>query len=476
MFRIVLVLIVFSNKIIAQNPAFKWSDKTTIKGDVNFCGTKQGLLFTTVSNGKTVTIQSYNADLSLKGETNLPFDNSDNPDEYLMSFVADSQIVHVKYNFSKKDKLCHIFFDKTNFDFTPHSSHSSFATIKADKYHFIQAYYSPDRSKLLIHNQVFNAKTGMIDWAFSVVNVSTSTLLYSDVLSFNSYKETLENFSIDNAGNLYFQLTEYFREGSKLFGKPKTKNRVLVFLTTGNKKEFSFDNQGKYFSSIDIVQGDDNNIYFVGLAYDEATSAGRLSASEMLIAKYNPSLNKVTDSSFVTINGLFPDRRLDENDRIPYSIRNIYKKMDGGYIIVAEQYQMIIKQYSNLVKYNDIACIQLKDNFTVESVTRIPKLQFGGDNASMLCNYVHNKLYILYSDHLNNLDATQDKLQYPAGNKEKNGLFLITLEAGGSYKKELLYGYDSGKPMPIIKKSFSINEHSIFLTAADCIGLLTFTR
>lgn len=66
-----------------------------------------------------------------------------------------------------------------------------------------------------------------------------------------------------------------------------------------------------------------------------------------------------------------------------------------------------------LKKYNDIACIRLKEDFTIDTVFRIPKLQFGGDNASFLCSYLNDTLYILYSDHQNNLNVTGDNLSVP---------------------------------------------------------------
>ncbi|MBL7758045.1 MAG: hypothetical protein JNL59_11630, partial [Chitinophagaceae bacterium] len=73
-----------------------------------------------------------------------------------------------------------------------------------------------------------------------------------------------------------------------------------------------------------------------------------------------------------------------------------------------------------------------------------------------------------------NLHSTGESVQYVANKKDKNGLFLVTIGQDFRYKKELLYGYDSGQPMPVLKTGYAIDNRRILLCSDEQVGLLKF--
>lgn len=477
MVRKYLVLIFLLNKSFAQDLTFNWSDSVITKGDIRFSGIHESNIYAVQSkDNKIAYTRRYNSKLQLLNETINEFLTTTEPYSYLISFVSDSHLVHIKYFFSKKEDVFKLVKTTEAFGLNGISDDSALLNMKANRYSFIEGYYSSDRSKLLLCNYYSNVKTITEYREFAVIDAKSGNLIHKGVFSFNYIVEQLQDISVDNKGNVYFPTIESKREGNRLTGKVKTKGKLTSFLTSGEKKEFDFSYPGSHFTGLNVIQGEGNYVYIAGITFDEDTRATRLSGGRMFIKLFNCDKSQSTDSAYIHIPNLFPAKRLSEDDRIPYTIRNIYKRNSGGYVIVAEQYQIIAGQYGVKKKYNDIACIRLKEDFTIDTVFRIPKLQFGSDNASVLCNYLNDTLYILYSDHQNNLSATVDNLKYPANNNDKNGLFLVTIDSIGNYKKEMLYGYNTGQPMPILQYCVPIDNRTFFLSAVDRIGILKFTN
>lgn len=475
-YRIFILLLLF-NQSFAQTLTFKWADKVITEGDFHFCGRADSIMYTVQKkNNKTVYIRSYKPGLDLKNETTVAFDNAASPSSHLLSFVSGTGLTHLQYFFSKKDDQ----FRVSTSSWDPALNHpaglADLLTMKANSYTMLQAYFSGDRSKLLLHNSYFQRKTAMIDQEFAVLDVATGKVLFKGICSYSFERESPGTVSVDNDGNAYFGLTEYIRTGSKLSGKRKTREKLFVFLKEGTKKEYSFSYEGRYMQGIEVIQGEDNIVYVAGFSYGEGTKETSLSEAGLFIGQFSKDRLSLGDSAVITVKGLFPEKKLDEDDRIPYTVRNIYKKTTGGFVVVAEQYQSIVGQYSNTHKFNDIACIQLKNDLSFESATRIPKRQFGADNPSIICNFLNDRLYILYNDRQENLNATDEDIQYPANNKEKNGLFLLTIEPGGQQKKELIYGYDTGKPIPVIAHCYVMDNRTVFLSSGEQAGVLTFNH
>lgn len=207
------------------------------------------------------------------------------------------------------------------------SGDSPFLTMKANRYSFLEGYYSSDRSKLLLCNYYSNVKTLTEYREFAVIDAKSGNLIHKGVFSFNYILEQLQDIIVDNKGNAYFPTIESKREGNRLTGKVKTKGKLTSFLTSSEKKEFEFSYSGSYFTGINVIQGEGNYVYISGIIFGEDTRATRLTDGRMFVTLFNYDKLQTTDSTFVTIPDLFPAKRLSEDDRIPYTIRHVYKKI-----------------------------------------------------------------------------------------------------------------------------------------------------
>lgn len=465
-FSIYVLLLLPGQPGYAQIPLFSWSDPFKAKGDSRFAGSKDSSLYVLQSKGnKEVVVRQFSPGLRLNDERMMSFGTSDHPAQFLLSFVSDTGLVHFQYLFdNKKDSVI--------------LSMGSIAvsSMKAGPTSFVQAFYSSDRSKLLVCNFYFHRKTKIVDRDFVVLSTKTSELLYSGTFSYNYTLENTDAIQVDNLGNAYFQNISYQRTGSKFSGKSKGIHSIRVFSPAGASANFTISFPGKYVPGIDIIQEDKDAVYIAGLSYDEDVRASRTSSADLFLYRLDPAGLYYTDSVFTTVNGLYPEGKLKAEDRLAYTIRHIYESQSGELVLVAEQYQQTISQYLKKEMYNDIACIRLNKDKDSGTAVRIPKLQFDFDNPSILSTFIDDKVFLLYNDLQENLSATGETVKYVANKNDKNGLFLVTIGKDNKYNKELLYGYDSGKPMPIILSSSIIHDRTILLCSDGQVGLLKFVN
>jgi hypothetical protein len=453
------------NRASSQNLSFKWSEKVQTKGIIKYCGISTNLFFTSqIQDTRTVLFRSFDSTLKLKKEDTLISANKN--EEYLTSFATDSHYVHVIAQ-KESRKQTKIFLIKTSLNNSFQTNTSEVAELKDGYRGFVFTYYSQDRSKLLITNSNFIAKTSTNERNFVVINTASGDVQFSGSTSIQGVNEQI---GVANNGTVWLSALQVYSWKNRLVEKPKTQQKIIFVTPDTKEKEFTIRFDDKYTPGFDFIQSNAGEWYITGFAYDNNSKVNRLSISELFVYKVDSESGIVTDSTFTNFTGLFPENKLNLEDRLPYTIKHLYKRNDGGYTVLAEQYQFIIGQYSNSQKYNDIACIQLSKDFSFESVVRIPKLQYGTDNPSFLSTVIGNTVYLIYNDLTENLNAEGDKLSYPSNKQNKNGLFLISIDNKGKYKKQLLYDYSSGEPMPQILLSTVLNNDTILLTADSQIG------
>lgn len=465
-FTITLLTCFLFNQGFAQQPAISWTQPFTTKGNFTFTGLQDSNLVVIQNrSNKEVVSRSFTPALTVAKETSTTYVSTGEPASYLISFISDSGLAHIRYQYDKKKDQIAISGERPG-------KIQLLATMKANLQSFIYAVYSGDRSKLLICNFYFRRKEAKVEREFIVLSTSTGQVFHSGTFTYNFSTETSDEIQVDNVGNAYFESASYQRTGSKLSGKSRATQHVTVFSPNGRSVVFTIDFPGSYIPGVDIIQEQHNAVYIGGLAYDEATRATRISSADLFLYRIDSERLLYTDSVYVTVNGLYQEGRLDENDRLPYTIRHIYEKKSGELVVIAEQYQRTFNQYSSSEKYHDISCIRLKSDHSFGSLIRIPKLQAGVDNPSIISTFIHEKVFLFYNDLQENLDVTGEMVKYVANKKEKNGLFLITIDPDFRFKKELLYGYDSGQPMPVLKAGYAIDNRTIFLCSEEQVGLL----
>jgi hypothetical protein len=189
------------------------------------------------------------------------------------------------------------------------------------------------------------------------------------------------------------------------------------------------------------------------------------------------------------LEGLYPEKPKKAEDYVPYKVKKIFQRKDGGSVVVAEQYKLDIvtrtSQNGTITTYYhyfcDIAIININSKSEVEAVSKMPKYQMNAANPSILSTYYNGNVYIVYEDLEKNADAENDKETKKStsslfSSTSKNALFLLTVDSKGEMKKEIIYSYKESKIRPRISSSLVATPNEIMLNADDQLGVLKISK
>lgn len=319
-----------------------------------------------------------------------------------------------------------------------------------------------------------------------------------DSYNFGSLKGLLYEAYVDNSGRPYLLLRNYRTKKEREPGQAEQYS-VWVKLEKGKEpKVYPLDYPNRQLAGIDVLPAPGNGFFLAGFAYafegepkhliprdvvtssmDIRTNNKEIVANRLLLFHFNTENGELTSKIETEVSQplLFDTASQKAEDLIPYAIRQVYPAENGGYQIVCEQYQsvrMISGSNTNYYfKFYDIAVIETDAGQKPQQVWRFPKRQMGGAEASVLSTRKNGKLYLLYTDLQENLNLLPgEKPEWIAGKDEKNGLFMATMAGGKLERKEILYPFQPGQPVPQVLLSTVTAPGEVMLMAKDRFGLL----
>ena len=316
---------------------------------------------------------------------------------------------------------------------------------------------SPDSTKILVYREIEGKRKESNILVYKVYNSSVTEVINegSASLPIKSKNYTTEEVRVDNIGNVYILAQINKEKKERVKGESEYYYKLVVFAKDKTVKEFDFDYPENDISYIDIIPGKNNSFFCTGFLTNLKGGKKKLLSDEMFFATLDCNTLKLSESKMLKVPGLYPDEIKKSEDYVPYKIRAIYEKSNGGFSIVAEQYKLVIirttSQYGGyneryIYYYCDIACIQTDKNTNIESITRTPKYQKNAGNPSVISTFKNDKTYIVYEDLTSNLGAENDKKTKRSTktiftSDSKNSLFLLTVDASGKPTKEIIYDY-----------------------------------
>lgn len=161
-----------------------------------------------------------------------------------------------------------------------------------------------------------------------------------------------------------------------------------------------------------------------------------------------------------------------------FEFRDFILKQNGGALLTAEEYYEKVVTRTDprtgamtttyYYYYNEIILIDIHPDGSINWVTIIPKYQFSmndfGFYSSFLIATRGDKVYIVYTDHIENLKNISPK-QYPKNTRslKKGYVALITIDNRGKWTKEMLFPL-SAKGIPFLPThSLQLSEDEILL-------------
>lgn len=495
-FKIVILLLTFS--AYSQDVELRWADRIKTKEYVSILGGKNGMYFTKHRNDdKNLVCRSYDDKLNLKDEKVINFNLDSKKYNYSGAYFVNNKIIHFITDFNRKTDKNFLYAALTDLDLK--TSKQTFIIDEADEKvnEFGSRNISPDSSKIVVYNELKGRKKDPSILNFKVYDSELKDVLLdkSVELPIKTKNFSKETIGVDNLGNVYV-LAKIFKEKDE---KEKDQSNYYYKLVVFNKNEkateFDFDYPNKDIESISIIPGKNNTLIctgFLKILNKGFFGKGKktLISDEMFSSIIDSKTLSLKSANNYELEGLYPEKPKKSADYVPYKVKDIFFREDGGAVVVAEQYKLVVVTHagpngststSYYYYFCDIAVINISNKSEVESVSKMPKYQLNAQNPSILSTYHNGNTYIVYEDLEKNVVAENDKETKKSSktmfsSSSKNALFLMTVSADGTMKKEIIYSYKESKIRPRMRSSMVISPGEILLNADDQIGLLKFKK
>lgn len=492
------LLLFITISVNAQKIDLTWAEKIKTRGQVMVLGGQKGNYFTGhTDKDDHLVCRKYNDKMQLLKEETVPFELDQKHFTYFRSLFIKDKIIHVIGERIRKEDKNVLFAAFTDLNLKNNDKTIVLdETLEDEKtVGFGKTYVSPDSTKVLIYRERKGRKKEPSTLIFKVYQGDFADVLLDKVVEIpiKNRNFSTESISVDNLGNVYV-LAKIIRESKEREkGQSSFYFKLVVFdKVSAVPKEFDFDFENQEIGSIDIIPSRDNTLICTGFlsAIEEGFFTKKVSSvsDEMFSAVLDCNTKSLSSTFKLKVEGLYPEKIRKTQDFIPYLVRNIFPKPDGGYVVVAEQYKLVVyttysQQGGTRTSYNyyycDIACLHVDKSGKLESITKIPKYQLNASNPSIISTYVDGNTYIVYEDLAKNLTAENDKETKKSSkgfftSDSKNALFVLTIAADGAPTKEIIYDYKESKLRPRIFSSRLINPRTIILNADDQIGKLQF--
>ncbi|MFT4665939.1 MAG: hypothetical protein ACI8YQ_000605 [Polaribacter sp.] len=308
---------------------------------------------------------------------------------------------------------------------------------------------STDSSKVLVLNELPYKKNQPEQFALRVYNNDFTLSWQKDiVLPYNDDKFDIEDYQVDNQGNVYL-LGLLYGDGSlrKKRGLPNYQYVLLAYTQMGTeKKKYPINLREKFITDLTFRPSNNGELVFCGF-YSES---GTYSIRGTYFFRINPITKEVFNKSLKELDFEFrteyvsnrKKQRMDNDDKkselYQFSLDELILRNDGGALLIAEQYFVeevrefdpyyggvgTFGRYGNnnqyrlsyIYNYNDIIIVNVDPKGEIEWASRIPKRQEtendGGWYSSYSMSIVKDKINFIYNDNGRNFD--------PNGSYRKN--------------------------------------------------------
>ena len=309
---------------------------------------------------------------------------------------------------------------------------------------------SKDSSKLLIFKDLPFERKEPARFGFRVFDQNFDLLWEKNiVLPYNSNQFTVEEYQVDNAGNVHL-LGVLYKDGSNFRrqGNPTYQYVILSYTDKGNhSEEYRIDLEEKFITDLTFRVDKDGTLICSGF-YSEK---GTYSIKGAYYFRLDPATREVRNRNYSAFDFDFLTQNMTErsrekarqaeanNDRrrspelYSYSLDELILRSDGGAVLIAEQYYVERDYYRNdpwgyypygygygwgypyryydtqtdyYYNYNDIIVVNIRPNGEIEWSARIPKVQEtrndGGYYSSYAMSIVRDKLYFVFNDDVRN--------------------------------------------------------------------------
>ena len=314
---------------------------------------------------------------------------------------------------------------------------------------------SKDKSKILIYSVLPKQKKERERFYLQVFDNQMNTVWGKTVnLPFNDDKFSIEEYQVDNNGNVYmlgvvYQDKTRFRRG----GSPTYQYMVLAYRDKGEAvEEYKVNLNEKFITDLTFRVAKNGDLVFSGFY----SQLGTYSVKGTYFFRLNPTTKEIYNKNLKAFDFDFLTAFLSEKqtnkakkaaqkgkapELYQYALDDLILRSDGGAVLVAEQYY-VERRYNDNSRfgggfggvgfnrfnrfnrfnntsfndeydyyYNDVIVVNIQPNGEIEWTARVPKQQVttndGGYFSSYAMSIVKDKFYFVYNDNYKNFDPSK---------------------------------------------------------------------
>ena len=412
-----------------------------------------------LSNGTTkITLEYYNNAMSIKKSNQITLKHKNRKMSFEDLFLVGGRLYLLSSYNNEAKKLNHLFaqeISRRSLDTRKNLKHlGAIETRNKARIGRFDSRFSRDSSKILIFNELPYKKKQPERFALRVFDNQFEEIWTRDIqLPYNDEKFSVEEYRIDNQGNVYL-LGVIYQDQTRVRrqGKPTYQYVILAYTKDGEEvKEYRVDIDNQFITDLTFRIGDDGNLVCSGFY----SSVGTFSIKGTCFFRLNTQTKQLINLNFKEFGFDFVTEFMSDKQKekikeaeqkgkrkrsaelYQYSLDKLILRSDGGALLIAEQY--FVQQRSNYDRYgtgfagvgfsnryydpafrnddyyynfNDIIVVNIRPDGEIEWATRIPKRQVtsndGGYFSSYSMSIVRDKLYFVYNENGRNFEEKKN--------------------------------------------------------------------
>lgn len=436
-----------------------WAEQSSEKGTYFYGGSRGGSFLSVVSaGGGKVVIDQYQNDLSKKDS--LSEFNGQAGSECFLVLPVKEGIFRMNQSRVERDHRVSLLtiHDKNIVSLNQENE----TLLPGNKFSDLFYLYSPDHSFVMVYTVLFNKKENGNEWNFFVYSTATGSLVNKGVYSVSYSAAILEDVRVSDAGEVLF-ISRKYRNAMDAVKNRNPVHEIKVYKDHQQMAAMSFTLAGYDIAGLNFALDSRGGVFLSGSAYSLEEKINSIKGRKLFLYRLDLQKKAFSDSLLVSMESLYPEGKINRNDDIPVGLKQIHYTASGDMILLAEQQQLIIGSAGNYWKSNDMICFRINAKGEIKAATRIPRRQDNNNQLTFFSFVKGEEVFLLYSDHKQNLDAGNVDVQPFSGNPSKNGLFLIQVQPDGVFQKQLLTEYGKAENVPNFYRCHQMDNNRVFL-------------
>jgi len=487
-----LVFFLFCINSFSQSISVNWSDKMKNNGDEVIVGGKYGNYYTrNVTKDNNVTFKTFDSKAVFKKETEADFKLGKKVEyTYVKNMMIGKNIINFLGEEKRKTKTFSVYASITNKDFVPQGETLVLSEVNEKSMVNYGIGMSPDSTKVYVWSQIkAEKKKNPNSIQYKIFDAGLKNLLSDKTveLPHDSKDSFVYDCLIDDYENFYVASEIMKSDDDQQREESETYTNITIYPKKGEIKKIPYTFKNKMIDSFMFQLTKSNTLVFTGFLSPIIkgflkSKKRELVSDELAVVKIDCKTFAEKQNKVISASTLYPDKVSKVSEYVPFKVRNFYEQKDGSLSIVAEQYKSVYHSgYKGngyyVYYYCDIAVINLDNKLDVKAMVKMPKFQKDVKNPSILSTTYKDKTYVIYEDETKNETAVTDKDVKKSttsifSKDNNNSLFLITVNAKGEMKKEIIYSYDKSPIRPNFYKCKTVKDGEIMLHADDYLGIL----